>query len=165
VPGKSPQAIQEAAWAKRAYEVFQKIAAEEPAAGVQFMPGVEYFEDPPKEYVDAIADLQNSAYAHIVSSFRRLSPTELKNDAVKLGIRYWTYCVNSPVYCAHLLRKFVIKGGQTKQYTLSTLEEAFSLATNVKTVVNCSGLGFADPNSYIIRGLRFFSSTGCISVY
>jgi D-amino-acid oxidase len=154
VPGKTPQLIQEAAWAKRAYEVFQRIATDEPGAGVQFMPAVEYFENPPQEYLDAIADLSNGAYAHIASSFHRLSPAESgDDDAIKFGIRYWTYCVNSPVYCAHLLRKFILKGGQTLEYTLVSLQEAFSLAKNATTVVNCSGVGFADPNSYIIRGL------------
>ncbi|KAL1971301.1 hypothetical protein VTN77DRAFT_253 [Rasamsonia byssochlamydoides] len=149
-PGKSPQVIREAKWARRAYEVFQKIAAEEPGAGVEFMEGIEYFENPPQEYLDAIRDPE-SAYAHLSDSLRELSPSELP-EGVKWGIRYWAYSINSPVYCAHLLRKFVLRGGQTKEYTLASLLEAFHLASNVKMVVNCSGLGFADPKSFIIRG-------------
>jgi D-amino-acid oxidase len=151
-PGKSPQLIAEARWARRAYEVFQKIAAEEPAAGVKFMEGIEYFENPSPEYLDALGD-PDSAYDHLASSLRELSPAELP-EGVKWGIRYWSYSVNSPVYCAHLLRKFILRGGQIKEYTLASLPEAFHMANNVQTVVNCSGLGFADPKSFIIRGMR-----------
>lgn len=154
VPGQTPQIVQEAAWAKRTYDVFQRIAAEEPAAsGVQFVPGEEYLQKPPQEYLDAVADVSKSAYEHLSEGFEQLSPEEIGNSAVRLGIRYWTYCVNSPVYAAYLLRKFVLKGGRTRGYTLAALDEAFSLEPNVTTVVNCSGMGFGDPKSFIIRGL------------
>lgn len=154
VPGQTPQIVQEAAWAKRTYDVFQHIAAEEPAAsGVQFLPGEEYLQKPPPEYLDAVADVSKSAYGHLQGGFERISLDEIQNSAVRLGIRYWTYCVNSPVYAAYLLRKFVLKGGRTRGYTLAALDEAFLLEPNVTTVVNCSGMGFGDPKSFIIRGL------------
>lgn len=154
VPGQTPQIVQEAAWAKRTYDVFQHIAAEEPAAsGVQFLPGEEYLQKPPPEYLDAVADVSKSAYGHLQGGFERISLDEIQNSAVRLGIRYWTYCVNSPVYAAYLLRKFVLKGGRTRGYTLAALDEAFLLEPNVTTVVNCSGMGFGDPKSFIIRGM------------
>lgn len=154
-PGKSPQVMREARWCRHSYEVFRKIAAEEPAAGVEFMEGIEHFEDPPQEYLDAVRD-PDSAYAHLGDSLRELTPAELP-ESVKWGIRYRAYCINPPVYLAHLLRKFILRGGQTKEYTLASLLEAFHLANNVTTVVNCSGLGFADPKSYIIRGMQLTS--------
>jgi D-amino-acid oxidase len=76
---------------------------------------------------------------------------------VKWGVEYETWVINSPVYCAHILRKLILKGGRTKQYTLANVKEAFSLAQNVRTVVNCSGLGFDDPESFIIRGMFYKS--------
>lgn len=159
VPGQSPQAIQEAAWAKRTYAAFQRIVAEEPSAsGVCFMPGEEYLQNPPSEYLDAVANVSKSAYAHLSESFEQLSSAEVQDPAVRLGIRYWTYCINSPVYAAYLLRKFVLKGGRTTEYTLAALNEAFSLESNVTTVINCSGMGFGDPKSFIIRG-QFFPSS------
>jgi D-amino-acid oxidase len=164
VPGQTPQIIQEAAWAKRTYDVFQRIAAEEPtASGVQFLPGEEYLQNPPAEYLDALADVSKSAYAHLSERFERLSPEEIRDPTVRLGIRYWTYCVNSPVYAAYLLRKFVLQGGRTREYALAALGEAFSLEYNVTTVVNCSGMGFGDPRSFIIRGL-FFPLTYLVQV-
>lgn len=72
---------------------------------------------------------------------------------MKWGVRYQTFVINSPVYCAYMLRKFILKGGQKREYTLADLKEAFHLADNVRTVVNCSGTGMGDPKSFIIRGL------------
>lgn len=71
---------------------------------------------------------------------------------VKWGVRYKTFVVNSPVYCAWLLREFVLRGGEVKEYTFVDLREGFHLAERVGAVVNCSGLGFGDKKSYIIRG-------------
>ncbi|KAL2011094.1 hypothetical protein VTN00DRAFT_3812 [Thermoascus crustaceus] len=149
VPGTSPQLIREAKQAARTYDVFKRLAAEEPASSIKFLEGIEHLEAPPPEYLEAV-DSENNVYAHL-DGFRQLSKDELP-PGVKWGVRYWTWSVNSPVYCAFLLRKFILKGGETKEYTLVTPMEAFELAKNVKTVVNCSGMGFADPKSFIIRG-------------
>jgi D-amino-acid oxidase len=150
VPGSSPQALREAKQAQRTYEFFKLVAADEPAAGIMFLKGVEHLEAPPLEYMDSQS--VRNVYSHL-DGFRYLSSDEVP-AGVKWGVEYGTYVVNSPVYCAHMLRKFILKGGSTKRYTLAHLNEAFSLATNVKTVVNCSGLGFDDPKSFIIRGMR-----------
>lgn len=100
-------------------------------------------------------------YAHL-DGFRKLAPGELP-PGVKWGVQYRTFCINSPVYCAYLLRKFILRGGETREYTLANPKEAFYLAgtgtgtgtgtRNVKTVVNCSGMGFGDEKSFIIRGM------------
>lgn len=78
---------------------------------------------------------------------------------VKWGVRYDTFVINSPVYCAHMLRGFVLKGGETREYTLASPQEAFYLAENVRTVVNCSGVGIGDPESFIIRGMSSLTSS------
>lgn len=154
VPGSSPQALREANQAQRTYEFFKRLAADQPAAGIEFIQGVEHLEAPPPEYLDR-QSVQN-VYSHL-DGFRALTPAELP-DGVKWGVQYRTYVVNSPVYCAYMLRKFILKGGTTKQYTLVNLQEAFTLAGNVKTVVNCSGLGFEDPKSFVIRGMCFHNA-------
>lgn len=154
VPGSSPQALRETNQAQRTYEFFKRLAADQPAAGIEFIQGVEHLEAPPPEYLDR-QSVQN-VYSHL-DGFRALTPAELP-DGVKWGVQYRTYVVNSPVYCAYMLRKFILKGGTTKQYTLVNLQEAFTLAGNVKTVVNCSGLGFEDPKSFVIRGMCFHNA-------
>ncbi|KAJ5900911.1 uncharacterized protein N7473_004981 [Penicillium subrubescens] len=147
VPGSSPQALREANQALRTFNYLKQIAADEPAAGINFVKGIEHLEAPPPEYLDK-PSVQN---VYHFEDFRSLTTDEIP-AGVKWGVEYGTYVINSPVYCAHMLRKFIVKGGRTQQYTLVNIKEAFALADNVKTVVNCSGTGFADPKSFIIRG-------------
>lgn len=98
-----------------------------------------------------------SAYGHL-DEFRVLKGSELP-QGVRWGARYKTFVINSPVYCAYLLRRFIVKGGWTREYTLAHPQEAFTLERNVKCVVNCSGTGFGhDPGAFIIRGITFYSS-------
>lgn len=149
VPGSSAQVIREASQAHRTYDYLKRVAADEPGAGIQFIKGIEHLEAPPAEYLDAQS--VRNVYSSM-DDFRLLTKDELPGG-VKWGAEYGTWVINSPVYCAHLLRKFILKGGQTKQYTLATIKEAFSLTRGVKTVVNCSGLGFEDPDCFIIRGM------------
>lgn len=125
---------------------------EDVASGIKFVAGEEFFEKSPPEYVDAAADVSKSVYAHLAEKFEVLRASEVADADVTLGFRYWTYCVNSPVYIAYLMRKFVLNGGRTMERSLVALEEAFSLGNNVCAVVNCSGMGFGDPKSFIIRG-------------
>ncbi|KAJ5106812.1 D-amino-acid oxidase [Penicillium angulare] len=148
VPGSSPQVIREANQAQRTYEFMKRVAAHEPAAGVKFVQGIEHLEAPPREYEDA-ESLRN-AHAGL-DEYRRLSSSEVPSG-VKWGIQYKTWVLNSPVYIAYMLRKFILKGGRTRQYVLGNLKEGFFLERNVRTVVHCSGLGFEDPKSFIIRG-------------
>jgi D-amino-acid oxidase len=173
IPGTTSELQTGARWARYAYSVFEQIARDEPAAGVDFMEGIDQFVyQPPKEYLDDIrecVDKQKSshlprddvsdkdhinAYEHLLTSLRQLSTDELPSG-VQYAISYRSFCVNPPVYCAHLLRRFVIQGGRTRQYRLANLQEAFHLEDKVKLVVNCSGMGFADPKSYIIRGKSY----------
>jgi glycine/D-amino acid oxidase-like deaminating enzyme len=135
------------------------------------MPGIEHFEAPQPEYVDAALDVNSSAYAHLGPSFRNIPQNELAADsALKLGIEYWTYCVNTPLYLGWLLRKFVLGGGQVRQYALSSLDEAFVVGASdgegfVRTVVNCSGTGFNDKKSFIIRGMLSLSLSAQATSY
>ena len=121
------------------------------------MDGFEYLEAPEGGYLDreGVEDAYGGGY---LEGFEELSPSNTGGgkgglpDGVKWGVRYKSFVINSPVYCAYLLRRFVLRGGRTREYTLADPREAFHLAENVKTVVNCSGMGFGDPKSFIIRG-------------
>lgn len=148
VPGSSAQALREASQARRTYDHLKRVVIDEPGAGVKFVKGVEHLEAPPAEYLDEQS--VRNVYTHL-DDFRHQTKEELP-AGVKWGVEYKTYVINSPVYCAHLLRKFILKGGQKKSYTLTNVNEAFSLGRNVRMVVNCSGLGFDDRKSFIIRG-------------
>ncbi|KAL2815128.1 FAD dependent oxidoreductase superfamily [Aspergillus granulosus] len=147
VPGSTPQALREEKQAQATYAHF-KTEATISGSGVARVEGIEHLEAPPPEYLNSKAI--DTHYAHL-DGFRQLSAGELP-AGVKWGVRYDSFCVNSPVYCAYLLRKFILHGGETREYTLANPGEAFYLAPNVKTVVNCSGVGIGDPKSFIIRG-------------
>lgn len=149
IPGTSAQARREANQARRTYEHFKTLSETDPESGIEFIEGIEFLEAPPQEYLDDTA--VQTAYGHL-DEFRVLRPEQLP-EGVKWGVRYKTFVVNSPVYCAYLLRKLVSRGAQTREYTLSNLDETFSLANNVRAVINCSGMGFGDPKSFIIRGI------------
>ncbi|OJJ61746.1 hypothetical protein ASPSYDRAFT_40279 [Aspergillus sydowii CBS 593.65] len=148
VPGHTPQAVREESQAQYSYTQFRTEAAN-PASGVALTDAIEHLENPPPEYLTE--DVFDN-YTHL-DDFRKLSPEELP-PGVKWGVKYRTFCINSPVYCAYLLRRFILRGGETREYTLANPKEAFYLARNrnVKTVVNCSGMGFGDEKAFIIRG-------------
>ncbi|KAM0352984.1 hypothetical protein ACHAPU_001868 [Fusarium lateritium] len=158
-PGNSPQLLQEAIWAKKTYDTFDSWPEKDKlVAGVEFMPGEEFFEKPSSEYLEVAENASDSVYAHVTGSFEVLNSeelSELNNHAstgLKLGFRYRTYCVNSPVYASFLQRRFQKQGGRVRQYTLASLEEVFALEENVSAVVNCSGIGFGDAKVFPIRG-------------
>ncbi|RAH82188.1 nucleotide-binding domain-containing protein [Aspergillus japonicus CBS 114.51] len=158
VPGTDPQHRREAAQAHRTYTHLQTLASTQPGAGVARCPAVEHLEQPPPGYLDAVA--VEAAYAH-VDGFRVLPPTELP-EGVRWGAEYETVVINSPVYCQWMLREFVLRGGEVREYTLGDVREAFLVGgagqeggtRKVRTVVNCSGLGLGggDEKAFIIRG-------------
>ncbi|KAL4940015.1 hypothetical protein BDV06DRAFT_213842 [Aspergillus oleicola] len=146
VPGKTAQAEREESQARRTYAHLRDEASI-PGSGVSWIEGVEHLENPPKEYLEPnVLDY----YRHL-DGFRVLKEGEVPKG-VKWGVRYMTFVINSPLYCGYMLRRFILRGGETREVNLMNVNEAFYLAPKVKTVVNCSGTGFADPKSFIIRG-------------
>ena len=151
MPGSTPQAVREETQAKETYRYLKQLASSDVSSGVAVVEGIEHLENPPAEYLDEQS--VRESYGHL-DGFRHLGSDECP-AGVRWGVRYDTVTINSPVYCAYLLRKFVLGGGVAREYTVIDPKEAFYLAPNVKTVVNCSGLGFGDERSFIIRGLFF----------
>ncbi|QVM11015.1 hypothetical protein D8B26_005666 [Coccidioides posadasii str. Silveira] len=92
-----------------------------------------------------------------LDGFRVLNDDE-KPPGVDFGARYETYTIDPEIYLAHLLRRYRLDGGEIKRMELASLQEAFEIdGYDVAMVVNCSGMGFGDPDSFIIRGI--FNST------
>ncbi|KAJ4011052.1 hypothetical protein NW766_007684 [Fusarium irregulare] len=154
-PGNTPQLLQEALWAKKTYDTLESWSEKDKlTAGVEFMPGEEFFESPTPEYVEVVKDVSQSAYGHLKPSFELFSSSELSaiSDSLKLGFRYRTYSLNSPLYASFLQRRFLNRGGRVRQYALTSLEEVFSIEDSVSVVINCSGMGFGDAKVFPIRG-------------
>ncbi|PVH89412.1 nucleotide-binding domain-containing protein [Cadophora sp. DSE1049] len=145
IPDITPQGIYEASLARRTYDHFKIYAADNPDACISFTTGMDWLERPGDEYLTAKTRYQD------IDEFRVLRPEELPSG-VKWGASYKTWCVNTPVYLCHLLRRFILNGGRIVQKRLESLSEAFTIVENVRTVINCSGVGFNDPASFITRG-------------
>lgn len=150
IPSSTAQLRREAKWLKHTVAEFERHHQSEPWAGLRRLMGVEYLEDPSVDYLKQNA--QTFADETGLSGYRKYEASELP-EGVKLGFEYETYCVNSPMYCGNLLRKFIVQGGRTLERDLKSEWEAFSLASDVKFVVNASGMGFKDPKTFPIRGI------------
>ncbi|KAJ3961704.1 hypothetical protein N0V92_001596 [Colletotrichum tropicale] len=138
------------AMALRTFRHMESLFKSNPEAGITFMPGIEYLEDPPEQYKTLTEEKAKSLG---LVEFRRLSPSEFPDDKVKWGCEYKTWCVNPMIYCSFLLRKFAWNGGKVIRKELSDPLEVFGIKelSDARTVVNCSGFGFGDKNSFITR--------------
>ena len=117
--------------------------------GVTSTKGIEFLDNPPRDY--AAQTKENFERETGLVGYKRYADDKLP-EGVKQGYEYSTYCINAPVYCANLLRKFIARGGRTMQRELKTEWEAFILQDNVKVVINASGMGFGDNKCFPTRG-------------
>ncbi|KAI8298174.1 hypothetical protein K4K61_012011 [Colletotrichum sp. SAR11_59] len=133
------------AMALRTFRHMESLFKSNPEAGITFMPGVDYLEDPPEQYK---ALTEEKAKSLGLVEFRRLSSSEFPDDKVKWGCEYKTWCVKPMIYCSFLLRKFAWNGGKVIRKELSDPLEVFGIKelSDARTVVNCSGFGFGDEN-------------------
>lgn len=150
IPATTAQTKREAGWLKTTVAEFESLVELEPWAGLTRTPGTELYDAPSEEYTSQTATTFEADSG--MRGYRRLSTSELPED-VALGFTYDTFCLNPPMYCENLLRKFLLQGGKTLKRDLRSELEAFSLAQNVIFVVNASGIGFGDPNYFPTRGL------------
>lgn len=157
ITASTSQLAVEARLALRTEAAMKRLFNEHPEAGIEFMKGVELFEDPPDEYKSLVS---GQVYAGNGDDFRVLPPPDLPTG-VQWGCEYNTYTVNVLVYCSWLLRKFQSRGGKVIKKTLRCLEEApgvggFHESQQVASslaVVNCSGRNFdTDPKMQFLRG-------------
>ncbi|KAI9151486.1 FAD dependent oxidoreductase superfamily [Paramyrothecium foliicola] len=149
VPATTPQLKREARWLKKTVAEFQRQLEAEPWAGIAQVPGIELLESPDEGYLMQNAETFGDETG--LPGYRKFSKSELP-AGVELGYEYETYCINAPLYCAHLLRQFILQGGVTMKRSLKTEWEAYTLRDNIQFVVNASGSGFSDAKSFPIRG-------------
>lgn len=168
VPISNAAEAQEQSLVRDTYREFEKIASFDPSSSVEFVPGVEYFDNPPKSYTD----LKEEAGFCTWPGFRVLEQHELpgKGDGpITWGVTYRSWVLNSPVYLAWLQRHLELRGGRVIRHTLSAIPEAiFITGEHLKSsdiefeaVVNASGMGFGDPASFPSRGQFLVISNPC----
>ncbi|KMP02907.1 D-amino-acid oxidase [Coccidioides immitis RMSCC 2394] len=156
IPATTPQLKYEAGLAKITCDRFKKLASEHPEYGIKFMEGIEYISGEVAPVYKALPP----EYTQL-DGFRVLNDDE-KPPRVDFGARYETYTLDPEIYLAHLLRRYRLDGGEIKRMELASLQEAFEIdGYDVAMVVNCSGMGFGDPNTFIIRGQTCLVANTC----
>ncbi|KGQ04884.1 D-amino-acid oxidase [Beauveria bassiana D1-5] len=149
IPATTAQLRREAEWLKQTVAEFSTQLQTEPWSGITRTLGIELLEAPDDGYQKQ--DAKSFSEETGLLRYRKWSEAELPENVV-LGYEYETYCVNTPVYCQSLLRRFILRGGRTLKRDLKTEWEAFGLQKNVVLVVNASGTGFGDPKYFPTRG-------------
>lgn len=149
IPASTPQLRREARWLRENAAAFKQLLEDGSTTGVTSCMGIEYLDDPPIEYQNQTT--QSFTAETGLSGYRQLSASEMP-EGVKLGFEYQTYCVNSPLYCGDLLRKFITRGGKTLDRDLRSAWEGFTLRPKVLFVVNATGTGFGDLKTFPTRG-------------
>ena len=156
IPGTTPQLRREARWLKHTVAEFARQLEAEPWVGITRCQGVEFLDAPSPAYTrQTAASFEDESG---IRGYRVLGRDEVP-DGVELGFEYPSFCLNAPLYCANLLRRFLARGGRTLQRDLRSEWEAFSLRPQVKFVVNASGTGFGDTKCFPTRGMVAFPPT------
>lgn len=149
IPAITPEARQHEELSKITFNKFREQAAAEPACGIEFKKGCIFLAKPSSAYINL-----EGGYGQ-AEGFRLLDPEDWPRDmGIAFGCEYLTWSLNSPVYCAYLLRKFRVNGGKTISKTLVSAQEALSVVPNARILVNCSGVGFDDPLVFPTRGKK-----------
>ncbi|KAH8729827.1 FAD dependent oxidoreductase [Ilyonectria robusta] len=149
IPGSTPQLRREAKWLKQTMVEFERHLESDPSAGISQVAGVEYLGTSPPEYEEQ--DAETFTRESGLLGYRKYPASELP-EGIRFGFEYQTYCINSPLYCGNLLRKFILHGGRTLQRDIKSPWEPYSWGSHIKAVINASGVGFGDPKCYPIRG-------------
>ncbi|KAL8400714.1 hypothetical protein RB594_000930 [Gaeumannomyces avenae] len=142
-------------FALETYAHMDALSRARPEAGVTFMPGIEYLEDPGRFEGEGNHLLTEARARELgVEGFRVLDASELPRG-VRWGCSYRTWCVNPMVYLAFLLRRLARRGAALVRREVRGPDEAWALGAElgaeVDVVVNCSGVGFGDPDVFITR--------------
>ena len=149
IPATTQQLKDESQLAQFTHEKFKKLAIAKPELGVKLLEGIDYVSGDAAPAYKALLPEYTS-----VDGFRVLRKDEMP-AGVEFGARYDSYTVDTETYMFHLLRRFRIDGGQLLRKHLDSASEAFYFeGRDVRLVINCSGMGFGDPKSFIIRGIN-----------
>ncbi|CAG9982834.1 unnamed protein product [Clonostachys byssicola] len=158
IPAITTQLRQESRWLKQTVSKFNSLLKAGNQIGLTLAPAIEVFEAPGNEYKAQTAESFEADSG--LKGYRELTAEELPRGTT-FGFEYESYCINSPVYCGDLLRKFIIAGGKTINATLRSVDEASVITPNVQFVVNASGIGFNDSKVFPIRGHIVLTNSIC----
>ncbi|KAK4516638.1 uncharacterized protein ATC70_011614 [Mucor velutinosus] len=116
------------------YNRFMELAKSSDNTGIMAVPSYDYYDD---------AELPENAdpwFKDLVQDFEFLTEKNNLPQGARLGHKYTTVLINTPVYIAWLASKFKELGGEIVQRYISHIDEVFNLDNN-PFVINCTGLG------------------------
>ncbi|KAL7320000.1 hypothetical protein PS15m_003072 [Mucor circinelloides] len=116
------------------YKRFMNLAKSSDNPGIMILPSYDYYDDAESP------DVADPWFKNLVQDFEFLTEKDSLPLGAKLGHKYTTALINTPVYIAWLASKFKELGGKIVQRNVGHIDEVFSMAEN-PFVINCTGLG------------------------
>ncbi|GAN09249.1 D-amino-acid oxidase [Mucor ambiguus] len=116
------------------YNRFMELTKSSENSGIMAAPSYDYYDD---------AELPENAdpwFQDLVQDFEILTEKDDLPHGAKIGHKYTTVLINTPVYIAWLAAKFEELGGEIVQRNVGHIDEVFNIAKN-PFVINCTGLG------------------------
>ncbi|KAI8835327.1 D-amino-acid oxidase [Chytridium lagenaria] len=119
-------------WDEQTFYTLWRLAHHGPA-GVMHLPGFQFWDELPTDFVDPW-------YARITPAYSAVSEDYLPVGK-KFGITFETVTMNVPKYMMWLFNQFRAKGGKYVDQKLAHLDQAYTVQKRTDVVVNCCGIG------------------------
>ncbi|KAF3384857.1 D-amino-acid oxidase [Penicillium rolfsii] len=149
------------------YSELEILAKEHPESGVKIVPAIEYFDS-----ADAESFLAKENGYIDWPDFRILKSEEYPphHDSIRLGVTYRSWVLNSPVYLQWCQKQAEERGVQFVRASIASMDEAVfvfqqkfqeSEGSDIRAVINATGRGLDDPDSFPSRGQFIIVSNQC----
>jgi D-amino-acid oxidase len=149
------------------YSELEMLAKEHPESGVKIVPAIEYFDS-----ADTNSFLAKENGYIDWPDFRILKSDEYPahHEGIQLGVTYRSWVLNSPVYLQWCRKQAEEKGVEFVRANIRSLDEAVAIfqqkgqgnrESNIRAVINATGRGFNDPDSFPSRGQFIIVSNQC----
>ncbi|OOQ84040.1 FAD dependent oxidoreductase superfamily [Penicillium brasilianum] len=166
-PAKTPVEQLEQQLMRDTYTELERLAKEYPESGVKIVPAIEYFDS---AEADSFLAKENGYIDW--PDFRILQSEEYPADheSIQLGVTYRSWVLNSPVYLQWCRKRAEEQGVGFVRATVASMDEAVSIfqqekrgneGSDIRAVINATGRGLNDPDSFPSRGQFIIVSNQC----
>ncbi|KAJ5880662.1 uncharacterized protein N7473_011715 [Penicillium subrubescens] len=166
-PAKTPAEELEQQLMRDTYSELEVLAKQHPESGVKIVPAIEYFDS-----ADAKSFLAKENGYIDWPDFRILKSEEYPahHDSIQLGVTYRSWVLNSPVYLQWCRKQAEEQGVQFVRANVASMDEAVPVFqqrvqecenSDIRAVINATGRGLNDPDSFPSRGQFIIVSNQC----
>ncbi len=152
-PSVNPHDKRESEYTRKTFQYFKTFSINHPESSIKFIKGIEYLEKP-NDYYESLSP----GFSNDIPNFKTISSNSLPFNNIKLGVKYDTFVLNSPIYIQFLQRFLKFNYHVNfKRSTLNSLKQVFQIYGNDIIIINASGQGLQynggyDPKCFPIRG-------------